>query len=59
VIFKNPVTNEVKLYDPKESGDEYLLDLVAVKTYLKGGTVFAVKPEKVPGGTPVIAILRY
>jgi hypothetical protein len=55
----NPVTNEIELHDPIESGDESLLDLAAVQTYLKGGIVYAVEPEKVPGGTSAAAVLRY
>jgi len=55
----NPVTNEIELHDQIESGDEYLLDLAAVQTYLKGGIVYTVKPEKVPGGKSAAAVLRY
>jgi hypothetical protein len=55
----NRVTNEIELHDPIESGDESLLDLAAVQTYLKGGIVYAVEPEKVPGGTSAAAVLRY
>lgn len=55
----NPATNEIKLHDQPEPGDEYLLDLAAVQTYLKGGTVYVVEPEKVPGGTYAAAVLRY
>ena len=55
----NPDTNEIDLHDQMESGDESLLDLAAVQTYLKGGTVYAVEPEKVPGGTYAAAVLRY
>jgi hypothetical protein len=55
----NPVTNEIELHDQMESGDEPLLDLATVHTYLKGGTVYAVEPEMVPGGTPAAAVLRY
>ena len=55
----NPATNEIELHDPIESGDESLLDLAAVQTYLKGGIVYAVEPEKVPGGTSAAAVLRY
>jgi hypothetical protein len=54
----NPVTNEIKLHD-QESGDEPLLDLAAVQTYLKGGIVYVVGPDKVPGGTSAAAVLRY
>ncbi|MBU4224296.1 MAG: hypothetical protein KKC71_00540 [Chloroflexi bacterium] len=55
----NPVTNEIELHDQMKSGDEPLLDLAAVQTYLKGGIVYAVEPEKVPGGTSAAAVLRY
>jgi hypothetical protein len=55
----NPGINEIEIHDPKESGDEPLLDLAAVQTYLKGGTVYAVEPEIVPGGTSAAAVLRY
>ena len=55
----DPLTNEIEVHDQIESGDELLLDLAAVQTYLKGGTVYAVEPEKVPGGTYAAAVLRY
>jgi hypothetical protein len=55
----NPVTNEIEIHDQIESGDEPLLDMAAVQTYLKGGIVYAVGPEKVPGGTYAAAMLRY
>ncbi len=55
----NPDTNEIEFHDQMESGDESLLDLAVVQTYLKGGTVYAVEPDKVPGGTSAAAVLRY
>jgi hypothetical protein len=55
----NPVTNEIEIHEQMESGDESLLDLAAVQTYLKGGVVYTVRPEKVPGGTNAAAVLRY
>ena len=55
----NPATNEIKLHDQPESGDEYLLDLAAGQTYLKGGKVYVIEPEKVLGGTIAAAVLRY
>lgn len=55
----NPVTNEIEIHDQMESGDEPLLDLAAVQSYLKGGIVYSVEPEKVPGGTTTAAVLRY
>ncbi len=55
----DPVTNEIEIHDQMESGDESLLDLAAVQTHLKGGIVYAVEPDKVPGGTNASAVLRY
>jgi hypothetical protein len=55
----NPVTSELEIHDQMESGDESLLDLAAVQTYLKGGAVYTVEPDKVPGGTSAAAVLRY
>jgi hypothetical protein len=55
----DPVTNEIEIHAQMESGDEPLLDLAAVQTYLKGGIVYAVEPEIVPGGTSAAAVLRY
>lgn len=52
-------TNKVKVHDQKESGDEHLLDLAVVQTYLQGGTVYVLKQEKMPGGTEAAAVLRY
>ncbi len=55
----DPVTNEIELHDQIQADDEPLLDLAAVQTYLKGGVVYTMEPEKVPGGTSAAAVLRY
>ena len=55
----NTTSNKIETHDQKESGDEHLVDLAVVQTYLKGGTVYVVEPEKVPGGTHAAAVLRY
>jgi len=55
----NPTINEIKIHKLPVSGAEHLLDLAAVQTYLKGGIVYVVDPEKVPGGTIAAAVLRY
>lgn len=55
----DPATNEIEIHQQPEPGDDYLLDLAAVQTYLKGGTVYVVEQEKVPGGTIAAAVLRY
>ena len=55
----NPVTNEIEIHDQLQPGDEHLLDLAAVQTYLKGGKVYIMEPEKMPGGKNAAAVLRY
>ncbi len=50
---------KVHLHDVPEPGDEDLLDLAAVHTWLNRGVVFAVAPEDVPGGSHLAAIYRY
>ena len=54
-----PATNKIEIHDQPEFGDEHLLDLAAVQTYLKGGIVYVVEPQKVPGGAYAAAVLRY
>jgi hypothetical protein len=42
-----------------QDGDEDLLDLAAVQTYLNGGAVYATAQDKMPVESAVAAILRY
>ncbi|MDY0131658.1 MAG: hypothetical protein RBR53_03225 [Desulforegulaceae bacterium] len=55
----DPENNRVDLNDTPQHGDEDLLDSTAIQTLLKGGAVFAVTPEEVPGQTLVAAVLRH
>ena len=55
----DPQKNTVNLHSKAKPGDWDLLDFIAVHTLLNGGTVFAVKPEKVPGGMTLAAVFRY
>jgi hypothetical protein len=41
------------------NGNEDLLDLAAVQTYINGGKVFVVDPQEVPGEKSLAAIFRY
>jgi hypothetical protein len=54
----NPEINEIKYHDPREAGDEPLLDMAAVRTYLKGGVVYILGSDKLPGER-FAAVLRY
>jgi hypothetical protein len=55
----DPDTNTIHLHGEAEPGDEDLLDSAVVQTLLHGGTVYALAPEKVPGGVPLAALFRY
>ncbi len=55
----DPSSLAVEQHDEERVGDDDLLDLAAVRTYLNGGAVYAVDPAQVPGGGAVAAIMRY
>jgi len=55
----DPEDNLVEIRDQFKPGDVDLLDFAAVQTLTKGGTVFALPPEKVPDSALVAALLRY
>ena len=45
--------------DGPRNGNEDLLDLAALQTYMNGGKVFVVDPQEVPEGKSLAAIFRY
>lgn len=51
--------HRVMLKHEPEPGDEDLLDFAATQTLLNSGQVFAVSPDRMPGGGEIAAILRY
>ena len=55
----DPSTDTVHIRRDPEPGDEDLLDLAAIQSILKGGTVYAVEPEQVPDHAPLAAVFRY
>jgi hypothetical protein len=55
----DPDAEEIHVHGSPEPGDGDLLDLTAIQTLIKGGTVYAVAPEEVPDQAPLAAILRY
>jgi hypothetical protein len=55
----DPQTNTIHLHRETEPEDEDLLDAAAVQTLLKGGTVYALEPEKMPDGAAVAAVFRH
>ncbi len=52
-------TNTVEVHESQQPGDGDLLNYAAVTAYLNGGTVHALRPEKMPGGRSVAATFRY
>jgi len=48
----------VRLYEERKQGED-VLDFAAEHALIRGGTVYAVEPDQVPGKGPVAAILRY
>ncbi|MBC7220855.1 hypothetical protein H5T55_05240 [Candidatus Bipolaricaulota bacterium] len=52
-------TGEVEVHDSLQPGDQDLLDLIAVETLVRKGTVYAVSPDRVPGGADLAAVFRY
>ena len=53
------VANRIEIHDERQPGDEDLLDLAAVHTFLQGGTVHALRPENMPGENGLAATFRY
>jgi hypothetical protein len=52
-------SGEVVLHDRQEPGDVDLLDLAALHTLIRGGTVYAVQQDQVPDKSPICAVFRY
>ncbi len=53
----DPRSDAVELH-PKTAGED-LLEIAAVQTYLNGGAVFTLPPEKMPDATDLAAVFRY
>ena len=53
-------TGDIAVHDEERAGDIDLLNEAAILTLMRGGTVYAVKPEELPDGISVVnAILRW
>jgi len=55
----DPDNNKVELHEELESGSKGLTDLAAVQTFLNGGEVFILPPEKMPDEARLAAVFRY
>jgi hypothetical protein len=54
-----PEFNAVELHNKAAPINEDLLDFAAIHTFLKGGGVYPVEPDSVPGDSEIAAVLRY
>lgn len=55
----DPQTGKAVLHRTPAEGDEDLLDLAALQTLEKGGSVVNLPPEDMPRGETAVALLRY
>ena len=55
----DPQTQNVTLHNERQPGDQDLLDLAAVHTFLNHGAVYVIPPEEMPADKRVAAIFRY
>lgn len=55
----DPDTLSVDLHPEPQPDDEDMLDFAAVHTFLNGGQVYTIEPEKMPSEETVAAIFRY
>ena len=54
-----PETQTVTVNEQRQAGDQELLDVAAIETFLQGGAVYAVDPAEVPGGNLLAAVFRF
>jgi hypothetical protein len=52
-------SHNVHVHPTHQPGDQDLFDLAAAQTFVNGGVVYVVDPDRVPGGGLAAAILRY
>lgn len=56
----DPANREVRHFDEPQNGAEDLLDFAAVRTFMNGGTVYALESDRLPEAAgSVAAIFRY
>ncbi len=55
----NRESGAVELHQKPEADDEDLLEIAAIQTYLNGGSVFILPPEKMPEPKDLVAVFRY
>ena len=51
--------DSVESHQKQESDDEDLLEIAAIQTYLNGGSVYVLPPERMPEPKELVALFRY
>ncbi len=57
--FFHRETGNIECHEQMEAGSEDLLELAAVQTFLNGGSVFILPPERMPDKGDLNAVFRY
>jgi len=55
----NEESGAVQRHEQAETTSEDLLEIAAIQTFLNGGTVFTLSPEKMPDKSDLAAVFRY
>lgn len=55
----DPQNSEVDHHEEAKPGDQDLLDLVAIQTFINGGAVYVVEPEQITNNQLAAAVFRY
>ncbi len=55
----DPLSGSVEVHRQQAPGDDDLIDLAAVETFLNGGAVYPLAPGRMPGRSEISAIFRY
>ena len=55
----NAATRSVELHNQPQPGDDDLINLAAMFSFLNSGTVYAVTPDQMPDAACIAALLRY
>ena len=55
----NGESSAVQRHEQAGATSEDLLEMAAIQTFLNGGTVFTLSPEKMPDKSDLAAVFRY
>jgi hypothetical protein len=56
----NPEQHSVDIHDVKQPGDQVLINIAAINTFMKNGNVYLMTPEEMPEARAALnAVYRY